>query len=308
MSARTDIIPVIRQFNRFYTNILGLLDQHLLNSDFSLSEARVLYEIENTNNCTAKILIEKIRIDAGYLSRIIKRFAKLGLIYKTPSSDDGRSYFIRLTKSGQETLSRLDSLSREQISQIISPLTESEQVNVAQSMITIEAALSDHASPARSVCVRTDLKPGDVGRLIHLHGWIYAQECGYNHVFEGYVCRTFSDFLANYSPDKDRLWLAEAGGELAGAIAIAGRTAEKAQLRWFIIHPDYRGKGIGGTLLNEAIQFCTQAGYKSVFLETTEDQKTAIQMYKKAGFTKIAEHRNSAWGVNHVEETYELLL
>lgn len=144
--------------------------------------------------------------------------------------------------------------------------------------------------------------------LIHLHGWIYAQECGYNHAFEGYVCKTFYNFFENYSTEKDRLWFAEVNGKMIGAIAIVEHSAIQAQLRWFILHPVFRGDGLGTKLLNEAIKYCKEKGYHQVFLETTEDQKTAIKMYKRAGFKKVREHENKAWGKDLVEQTYELNL
>lgn len=302
------IIQTIRRFNRYYTNVLGLLDQHLLNSDFSLSEARVLYEIQNTEHCTAKMLIDKLSIDAGYLSRILKRFDKLGLIYRVQSDKDGRSYYLYLSDQGREMLHKLDALSDEQIRKLIEGLSEHRKGLIAKSMTAIEGSLSGEEDRGPGVVIRTELRPGDVGVLIHLHGWLYAEECGYNHGFEGYVCKTFHEFFQHYDREKDRFWLAEADGHIVGAIAIVGHTPDKAQLRWFILHPDFRGRGLGKTLLNEAVKFCREKGYRNVFLETTEDQKNAIRMYENVGFRKTGERPNEAWGVSHVEQVFELHL
>lgn len=303
------LVHTIRKFNRFYTNILGLLDQHMLNSDFSLAEARVLHEIGNTENCTAKKLIEKLKMDPGYLSRIIKRFEKKKLLYRVQSYDDGRLYYIHLTDSGKDTLSMLNKLSNNQIYEMISALPDQDKMTVVDSMKTIEDMLAGKTkSAAEKVKIRYELRPGDVGYLIHLHGMIYAGECGYNHMFEGYVCKTFYDFFENYNSEKDRIWLAEASGKIIGAIAIVGHSPVKAQLRWFIIHPAFRGSGLGKTLLDEALKYCREKGYKQIFLETTEDQKTAVNMYVKAGFTKVAEFENKAWGKVLIEQTYELVL
>ncbi|MCR4435233.1 MAG: GNAT family N-acetyltransferase [Clostridiales bacterium] len=175
-------------------------------------------------------------------------------------------------------------------------------------MKTIEAVLAGEAAPIPEVNIRCDLKPGDAGYLIYLHGWIYSEECGYNHRFEGYVCKTLHDFLENYSPRKDRVWIAEAKGEMVGAIAIVGHSPVKAQLRWFIVHPAFRGMGLGRTLLDNALRYCREMDYKQVFLETTEDQRTAINMYVKAGFKKVSESKNETWGKVLVEQTYELIL
>ncbi|MNI76554.1 Acetyltransferase YpeA [compost metagenome] len=133
-------------------------------------------------------------------------------------------------------------------------------------------------------------------------------ECGYNHLFEAYVCKTFYDLLQTYNPDRDRFWLAEADGEIVGCIAVIGHSNEKAQLRWFILHPDYRRMGIGKKLFHEAIRHCRERGFQHIFLETTDDQKAAIHMYVQAGFKKIAEQENESWGVRNVEQTYELQL
>lgn len=303
------LISYIRKFNRFYTNILGLLDKHLLDSEFSLSEVRILYEIGHTEKCTAKKLIEKLRIDTGYVSRIIKHFEKQNFIYRTQSAEDGRLFYLYLTSKGEDILLELDGLSDRQIYEMIKHLSEHEQKSIAESMMTIENSLSKKKAPEdKKVKIRYELRPGDIGYLIHMHGWIYAEECGYNHIFEGYVCKTFYDFMKIYSPEKDRIWIAESEAKIVGAIAIVGHSEKRAQLRWFILHPASRGIGLGKTLLAEAIRYCHEKGYEKVFLDTTEDQKTAINMYVKEGFIKVAEHENNAWGKKLIEQTYELNL
>lgn len=163
-------------------------------------------------------------------------------------------------------------------------------------------------SAREKISVRNELKPGDVGQVIHLHGWIYAVECGYNYEFEGYVCKTFYDFFQNYNPEKDRFWFVEANGKMIGAIAIVGHTDSKAQLRWFILHPDFRGMGLGRKLLKEAVQYCKDKRFKTVFLVTTKDQEIAINMYLKVGFKIVSECENNAWGRNLIEQNYELKL
>ena len=303
------LIKTVRGFNRFYTNILGLLDNHLLKSDFSLPEVRVLYELAHRADCTAKRLIEELKIDPGYLSRIIKRLEKQGLVYRVQSKEDGRAYHLHLTDKGMETFSHLDRLSDEQIGGLLADLKEDGRTKLVQGMRFIEDALIKRSAVSReSVSIRCDLKPGDVGTLIHLHGWIYDRECGYDHGFEGYVCMTFYEFFEHYSPQKDRLWFAEADGRMIGAIAIVGHTQTKAQLRWFILHPDYRGLGLGSRLMGEAMAYCREKGYKDIFLFTTKDQQTAIRMYEKAGFKKVSENERDMWGKHLTELTYEMHL
>ncbi|MGG6313787.1 bifunctional helix-turn-helix transcriptional regulator/GNAT family N-acetyltransferase [Paenibacillus macerans] len=302
------LIQSVRRFNRFYTNILGLLDQHMPNSEFSLSEARVLFEIGHMEPCTAKRLIEELSLDPGYLSRMLKRFEKMDLTRREQSKEDGRLFYLYLTDQGKETLARLDALSDGQVHQMIGGLPAERQQRLIGGMRAIEAALSDTpAMDGDRIRIRTELRPGDAGYLIHLHGWLY-QELGYNHRFEGYVCKTFYDFFEHYLPGKDRFWFAEAGGNMIGAIAIVEHSPQKAQLRWFLVHPQYRGTGLGGLLFNKAMDYCREKGYAKVFLETTEDQRQAIGMYTKAGFVKVAEHPNDAWGKPLLELTYELEL
>lgn len=302
------LIHTIRKFNRFYTNILGLLDKHILNSEFSLSEVRVLHEISITENCTSKKLIEELKMDAGYLSRILQRFEQKKLLHKTRSDEDGRLYYLNLTDSAKDMISNLNKLSDLQISELTTHLSDKDKTSIVKSMTTIETCLKKDSPNISDVNIRCDLKPGDVGYLIYLHGLFYSKECGYNHIFEGYVCKTFYDFLINYNPDKDKLWLAEIHEEIIGAIAIVGHSKTKAQLRWFILHPKYRKLGLGSSLLNQALKYCEEKNYKQVFLETTEDQKKAINMYVKAGFKKISEFENKSWGKTLIEQTYELTL
>lgn len=307
MDSKISMIAHIRQFSRFYTRLLGLLDSHVLSSDFSLSEARVLFEIGNTERCTAKMLTEQLGIDAGYLSRIMKRFEKAGLAYKVQSEEDGRSYLLHLSELGEKTLAGMNELSNEQIGGMIGNLSERQLTELSRSMSIIARTLSSDSRQSQ-VKIRTELKPGDIGMLIHLHGWIYAQDCGYNSIFEAYVCRTFYDWMEQRDPERDCLWLAEADGQIVGSIAIIGKGEGRAQLRWFILHPDYRGSGLGKQLLGQAMDYCREKGFEKIFLETTDDQKKAIRMYGKIGFRKVAEQASEAWGTSHIEETYELTL
>ncbi|MEJ8305161.1 helix-turn-helix domain-containing GNAT family N-acetyltransferase [Saccharibacillus sacchari] len=305
MRSETAMIATIRRFSRFYTRVLGLLDSRLLSSEFSLSEVRVLYEIGTTKDCTAKMLIEWLNIDAGYLSRIMKKFEKAGLAYRVQSEEDGRSYLLHLSEKGRETLENMNGLSNEQVRQLIGGLSQQSRAELSSSMKIIERTLSDDQGSS-DFQIRTDIRPGDIGMLIHLHGWIYAQDCGYNHVFEAYVCRTFYEWMESYDPENDRIWLAESDGRIVGSIAVIGKGEGKAQLRWFILHPQYRGVGLGKQLFEQAMAHGREQGLRQMFLETTDDQKTAIRMYEKNGFRKTAEHDNEAWGVHHVEQTYTL--
>lgn len=163
------------------------------------------------------------------------------------------------------------------------------------------------ASEASSgVLIRHDLRPGDMGRVIALHGMLYAEEYGFDHGFEAYVAETVAGFGRLARPGLDRLWVAERAGQLVGSIAIVGREDGAAQLRWFLVHPDARGSGLGRRLLHEALTFCRAAGYRSVYLWTVTGLEAAARLYVAAGFRKTeTKPPATLWGVDLAEERYD---
>ncbi|CAL1518037.1 helix-turn-helix domain-containing GNAT family N-acetyltransferase [Chitinophaga sp. MM2321] len=307
MSEDNALVTDIRRFNRFYTGVVGLLNQHILDSHLSLSEVRVLYELGQSEKCTAGQLTTLMKIDGGYLSRILKKFEKEGWVSRQQSPADGRTFFLRLTAKGKKLLTALDEKSTEEIRELLAPLPEKAQQQVAGAMKTIEEVLSPERTPeaAEEVHFRYQLQPGDVGYLIYLHGELYARESGYNLEFESYVCKTFHDFLATYNTGKDRIFLAIAGNRIVGSVAILGSSRHLAQLRWFLVHPDFRGRGLGKKLLQQAIAFCREKQYQKVYLMTTSMQTTAGDLYKKAGFRKTGEKHLQLWGQQLYEQRYD---
>lgn len=301
-------VGIIRSFNRYYTNVLGLLDQHILKSDLSLSEVRVLHEIEKTEQCTSKMLADILCMDAGYLSRILKKFYKMGLLIKEKSSTDGRAQYLYLTLEGKEKMYDLNNSSDEQIAQIIKPLAESDRKFLVQNMTAVETILTNGTNiNLEDITIRTDIRPGDIGYITYMHGWMYQEEYGYSTAFEGYVAESFHKFLINFNPEKDRLWCAEHNGNIIGCIGIAG-WEESAQLRWFLINPHYRGIGLGKKLLQEALDFVKEKNYKRVYLDTTNDLDKAINMYIKIGFVKKSEKPNNSWREDLTELEFEMKL
>lgn len=294
--------------NRFYTNILGLLNRHILESELSLSEVRILLEIEATPDCTSKLLTDKLSIDSGYMSRILNQFKKQGFMEKKKSEKDGRSNFLILTEKGKQKLSEMNARSDEQISRMIQPLSKYAQHKLAQNMAAIERSLTNGKSiDPEEITIRHKIKPGDAGYITYMHGWIYKQEYNYSTAFESYVAQSFYEFLQNYDPELDRLWIAEHNGEIIGCVGIVNH-GERAQLRWFLLHPDYRGIGLGKRLLKTALDHCRQKKYKSVYLDTTDDLEKAIAMYEKAGFIKVAEKENNSWREDLTELEFEMEL
>ncbi len=307
MSLRSKAVKAMRQFNRFYTRLIGLLDQHILESDYSLSEVRVLYEIGHTDQCTAGLLTETLQLDGGYLSRILKTFEQNGLISRKQLPTDGRTWLLQLTAKGKKLLHTLDERSSRQIEQVLQPLPVAEQEAVVSCMQTIQRVLSGNSAISlQDLVFRNDLLPGDVGYLIYLHGELYAKETSFNLEFEAYVCKTFYDFLQHYSPDKDRVFLATYNNRIVGAVAILGHSKQVAQLRWLLVHPDMRGIGLGKKLVNDALAFCREKKYKQVYLLTTHLQATAAMLYTRAGFVKTESTPHKMWGHQLFEERYEL--
>lgn len=303
-----ECVGTVRRFNRFYTNILGLLDRYILNSTFSFSEIRILYEIGQSVQCTAKYLVETVRIDPGYLSRIISKFEERGYICRERSSQDGRYYKLFLSDKGKEILADMSRQSDRQIAELLHDTSETEQKQLVKSMASIEAILTRDKSPESAVTIRAGLRPGDAGEILALHGKIYSGDLGYNHEFEGYVCHTLSAFFKRYDPEKDGFWFAQDGDKIVGCIAIVAHSKTIAQLRWFLLEPDYRGRGLGKLLLDRALEFSRANGFSSVYLETTADQKTALVMYQKSGFVKTEERPEHQWGKDLVNLLYELKL
>ena len=156
--------------------------------------------------------------------------------------------------------------------------------------------------------IRSSLEPGDIGWIVHLHGVLYAKEYGWNHTFDAYVAEGLAKFAVSFDAEKDRLWIAEKGEQIVGFIAITGHSETEAQLRWFLVHPTERGRGLGRTLLNNALEFCRQRKFRSVFLWTVSDLKAAAHLYRSMGFHKTEEKTHQIWGRTLTEEKYELVL
>ncbi|MCR4030741.1 MULTISPECIES: bifunctional helix-turn-helix transcriptional regulator/GNAT family N-acetyltransferase [Flavobacterium] len=298
----------IRSFNRFYTAHLDILSQHYLDSEYSLTEIRILYEISEGKIITAQKITEILNLDKGYLSRILKRFLKENLIVKIASDEDKRAFNIKLTDSGNELLSILNTKSENKIDGKIEKLNSSEKEILVNSMHTVRNLLTDNKIAREDIKYRHEITPGDIGYIIHLHGTIYSKEYNFSTDFEKYVIKTFYTFLENYSPENDRVWMAEYNNKIVGCVAIVHQPNDEAQLRWFLLDPAFRGLGIGKKLLTDAVNFCKEKQYKNVFLLTTNLQNKALEMYKLAGFELTQSEEVQEWGLTFNEERYDLKL
>ena len=302
-----EIIGKIRSFNRFYTNLLGLLDRTLLNTPFSLIQVRILFEINRLSTTTASELTNILNLDPAYLSRILSRLEEKNLIKKERSRKDLRKQLLSLTSYGQQVISGLQEKANEQIKMLLIAVNDEDQKRLVNSMRIVERILKYETENSEFYTIRSH-KPGDIGYITYRHGVIYANEYQLDESFEAYVAKYLALFIENYNQETDHLWIVENGSKIVGSIAIVKGEGMVAQLRWFLVEPSERNKGIGNKLMQEAINFCRNRGYKKVTLGTIEDLKIARKMYSKIGFKIINSEKHFIWGQNLTEEQWELNL
>ncbi len=303
----TDYIARIRHFNRFYTRLIGLITGQYMDSPFTLTEARVIYELANQTEPTATTINTELRLDAGYLSRILNSFSKIGLITKTASPDDARVSILTLTDEGRQAYEDLNSHSQSGIQSLLEPLSQGDQTRVVTAMRTIESLLNstNPENPASTLFIRPPV-PGDMGWVVKRHAELYAQEYGWDEKFEGLVAGIVSDFVKNFDPARERCWIAEQDGENVGCIFLVKLDSETAKLRMLLVDPKTRGMGLGGKLVDECVQQARRFGYKKMVLWTNSILHSAIHLYVKAGFRKVSEEPQHAYGHDLVFENWEM--
>jgi DNA-binding MarR family transcriptional regulator/GNAT superfamily N-acetyltransferase len=303
----TDDIATVRRFNRLYTRQIGLLEERFLRSPFSLAEARVLYEIANTERPSAKKIGETLALDPGYLSRILQRFSRGGLISRKVSAEDRRQSFIALTSKGRKTFAPLDRGSREGVGAMLKLLSARDRARVAAAMTTLTALVGKEKPAVPKVVLRPH-RPGDLGWIVSRHGALYAEEYGWDGQFEGMVAEIAAGFVKAYDPDFERCWIAEVDGERAGSVALVRGEGSAAKLRLLLVEPKARGFGIGKRLVEEAIRFARASGYKKITLWTQSMLVAARAIYERAGFRKVREEPHRSFGKKLVGEYWELKL
>ena len=303
MESKVDsLVMEIRSFNRFYTNILGLLDQHILDSPYSLTEVRILLEINIMKESTANKLISKLVIDRGYMSRVLKRFENNGLIVKENSTADRRITVLYLTAKGKQILSGLEDRSGRQVEKLIGHLTDNEQHKLVDSMKNIKSALLDGINP---VTIR-NYETKDIEYIINRHRELYDTEYGFGSEFSDYVEKYVLKFDEHHEEGKENIWIAEDNGKPVGMIAIVKVDDATAQLRWFLIEPNMRGMGLGYKLMDTVVDFCIEKQYKHVFLWTVNILEAARILYKRFGFELTESKANDTWGEHLTEERWDL--
>jgi DNA-binding MarR family transcriptional regulator/GNAT superfamily N-acetyltransferase len=301
------VVEAVRQFNRFYTRRIGVLDDHYLHSPFSLAEVRVLYELAHAASTTATQLGRDLDIDAGYLSRILARLDKRGLLERQRSAQDGRQTQLRLSPRGHAAFEPLDRGARDQIADLLAALSSHQQHRLVTAMQSIQSVLGEPRGTAGEYAIRQH-RSGDMGWVVQRHGELYFEEYGFDTQFEALVASIVAKFIHHLDPERERCWIAERNGQNVGCIFLVKATRRTGKLRLFLVEPEARGFGLGRRLIDECERFARAAGYHRIRLWTQSNLLAARHLYQRAGFVKIAEEAHHSFSQDLVAETWELRL
>ncbi|WP_436638273.1 bifunctional helix-turn-helix transcriptional regulator/GNAT family N-acetyltransferase [Microbaculum sp. FT89] len=307
MSVSEPETGAVRRFTRFYTRQIGLLNDGLLKSPYSLAESRVLYEIANHDAVAASDLSRELGLDAGYLSRMLRGFEDKGLIARSPSKSDARRQLLRLTEAGREAFAGLNRSSAEQVGAMLAPLSPGDRKRLVSAMATIERLLGGTERPAAPIVLRPQ-RPGDMGWVVHRHGVLYAQEYGWDETFEPMVADIVAAFIRNFDPKRERCWIAERGDDILGSIFLVRESDTVAKLRMLYVEPEARGTGLGRRLVSECLAFARACGYAKVVLWTNDCLDAARRLYRDEGFELVKEEKHHSFGKDLVGQYWELEL
>jgi DNA-binding MarR family transcriptional regulator/GNAT superfamily N-acetyltransferase len=296
----------VRRFNRFYTRRIGALRDGLLGSEFSLPEARVLYEIAQSEDPTSTQLARELDLDLGYLSRLLQSLRKRGLVQARASPEDARRSLLSLTARGRKAFAVLDSRSREEVAGMLGKLPGAAQARLVEAMKTVESLLGEKQARPR-VALRAH-RPGDLGWVVHRHGALYGQEFGYDERFEALVAGIVAKFVQNFDPRRERCWIAEMDGEAVGSVFVVRQSKLVAKLRLLLVEPRARGLGLGRRLVQECIRFARDKGYRKLVLWTQSNLDAARAIYRDAGFSLIRTEKHASFGVKLTGEYWSLTL
>lgn len=302
-------VAAFRGFNRFYTRLIGVLDERLIESGFSLTEARVLFELGVRADRSAGEIASELSLDPGYLSRILRRLEDGDLLDRSAAATDARQAVLRLTRKGKSALADLDRRSSEQAAGILDKLTPVQRTMLVHSMGEIESVLGDKPE-GRAPFILRSYRPGDMGWVVQRHGILYAQEYGWDMTFEALVAKITADFIDHFNAKRENCWIAERYGESIGCIFLVQHPQEPttAKLRLLLVEPSTRGLGLGKALVGECVQFARFAGYKKVTLWTQSILLAAHKIYQGVGFKLILEEPHHSFGKDLIGQTWELNL
>ncbi|PRY38117.1 bifunctional helix-turn-helix transcriptional regulator/GNAT family N-acetyltransferase [Umezawaea tangerina] len=292
----------VRGFTRFYTRVIGLLDRCYLDSPYSATEARVLFELATRDHCEVTDLRADLGVDAGYLSRILTRFERDGLAVREPSPTDGRRQSAGLTDRGREVFAALDERSSAEVGALLADVPESDRRRLTAAMATVQRVLG--RTPPSSYVLRPP-RPGDLGWVVHRHGVRYAEESGFDGTFEALVAEVVADFGRGHDPEREAAWIAEVDGEPVGSVLCVRLDDTTAKLRLLLVEPSARGLGIGARLVEECLRFAERAGYRSITLWTVAGLDSARRVYERAGFTLREERPDRLFGRDVIGQTWQ---
>jgi DNA-binding MarR family transcriptional regulator/N-acetylglutamate synthase-like GNAT family acetyltransferase len=296
----------VRAFNRFYTKQIGLLRDGYLKTAFSLTQARVLYELGAHRTLRWSELLEELALDPGYLSRLIKNLESQRLIRRSASKKDGRVSDLSLTAKGRAQFAKLNSRSQVEIEEMLAKLSGAQQQRLVGSMNTIRRLLGEKRGD-EAIAIRAH-QPGDIGWVIARHGELYTQEYHWDSTFEGLVAEIAGRFLRHFDPERERCWIAERGGERVGCVFLVKQSKAVAKLRLLLVDPAARGSGLGSRLVEECIAFARRAGYRKITLWTNDILHAARHIYQRTGFVLVNEEKHHSFGHDLVGQFWELKL
>lgn len=291
----------VRKFNRFYTRHIGVLHEHLLASEFSLTEVRILYELAYRPAISTSDLCRELNLDAGYVSRVVSGFEKQGLIAKTRSAADARVAELALTEAGRAAFAPLDRASRNEVIAVLEQLPEPAQQQLVGAMNDIQNLLSD-TTPAGYLL--RDPLPGDMGLVVANQAMVYAREYGWNAEYEALVAEIVAKFIREFDRSRERCWIAEKDGRMVGSVFVVRQDDTTAKLRLLYVDASARGLGIGRRLVDECLRFAKQAGYARMMLWTNSVLADARRIYEKAGFQLIEEEAHHSFGRDLVGQVW----
>jgi len=285
-----DHVAAVRAFNRFYTNVIGLLHGMYLDMPYSLTEARLLFELSRQDVTALADLRRGLDIDGGYLSRVLTRFEAGGLVARQRSDADARRQDITLTSAGRAAAAELDTRSATQIGELLAGV---DRRRLLEAMGEITDLLGRPRS--RTVMLRPP-EAGDLGWALQRHGVVYAEEFGWNCDFETWVAAIVAEYLRTRDPERQAGWIAEVDGVPAGSVFCMPEDSTTARLRMLLVERWARGLGIGGRLVDEVLRFARRAGYRRIILSTYDVLVSAGRIYRAAGFTLMSQERERAFG------------
>lgn len=305
--ATTDV-EAVRAFNRRYTRLIGVLQEGLVGSEYSLTEARILFELANSGSTEVVELRRELGLDPGYLSRILNRFEGAGLVERNRSESDGRRQQVRLTERGRDIFAALNQRSSDEVSYLLNAQPAASRARLITAMRTIHHILDHPADPDAPAFVIREPAPGDYGWVIQRHAELYHAEYGWDGTYEELIVRIVAEYLATRDKQRERAWIAESGGVPVGSIFCVAESETTARLRLLLVESSARGLGVGSALVEECLRFATASGYQEIVLWTNNVLTAARRIYQRAGFELVESSPHHSWGNDLVGQTWRRTL